>query len=61
MITIKQSFKWSPNGYTIETVNQGDHDHLPDRAIAIAGELGLLVESKPQKSSNKSNKKKAEK
>ncbi|WP_330926296.1 hypothetical protein [Candidatus Sororendozoicomonas aggregata] len=43
MITINKAFQWSPNGYDIERIEAGSHDHLPDRAVAIADDLGVLV------------------
>ncbi|WP_163371070.1 hypothetical protein [Endozoicomonas acroporae] len=52
MITIRKAFNWSPNGYDIETVPAGAHETLPERAVAIAEELGL-IEEEPKKKSNK--------
>ena len=57
MITIKESFNWSPNGYDIETIEAGDHDELPDRAVAIAGELDLLADVEAEKKQLPKNKK----
>ncbi|WP_448216284.1 hypothetical protein [Endozoicomonas sp. 2B-B] len=45
MITITKSFKWSPNGYDVETVAAGEHEELPERAQLIAKELGVLGDS----------------
>ncbi|AMO58118.1 hypothetical protein GZ77_20500 [Endozoicomonas montiporae] len=49
MFTITKSFNWSPNGYDIETIEAGDHETLPDRAVVIAGELGFLVDAEAEK------------
>ena len=45
MITISKKFAWSPNGYEVETVPAGAYETLPERAVAIAHELGLVEDT----------------
>lgn len=48
MVTLLKPLKWSPDGCRIETIEAGEHDELPMRAIEIAEQIGILyVDSKP--------------
>ncbi|HAT4609368.1 hypothetical protein [Citrobacter freundii] len=42
MPVLKQSLKWSPDGCRVETIQAGDYEELPSRAIEIAAQLGIL-------------------
>ena len=53
MITIKKSFQWSPNGYDVKTIDAGEHETLPDRAVEIASQLGLLEKPAQKKAASK--------
>ncbi|HGF0769565.1 TPA: hypothetical protein ACF7ZB_001883 [Kluyvera georgiana] len=48
MVTLLKPLKWSPDGCRIETIEAGEYDELPMRAIEIAEQIGILyVNSKP--------------
>lgn len=48
MVTLLKPLKWSPDGCRIETIEAGEHDEIPMRAIEIAEQIGILyVDSKP--------------
>lgn len=53
MFIIKKSFKWSPNGYDVETVEAGEHEELPEKVVEIAKELDVLEGSKKKKAQDK--------
>lgn len=42
MPVLKTSLKWSPDGCRIEVIPAGEHPELPDRALEIASQLGIL-------------------
>lgn len=42
MPVLKQSLKWSPDGCRVETIQAGEYEELPSRAIEIAAQLGIL-------------------
>ncbi|WP_374684760.1 hypothetical protein [Scandinavium hiltneri] len=46
MIILLKPLKWSPDGCRIETIDAGEHEELPARAIEIAGQIGILGETK---------------
>ena len=56
MITITKTFKWSPNGYDVETIATGEHEALPEEALNIAGELGVLDDPAAKKAEAKAKK-----
>jgi len=43
MIKLTRALKWSPDGMRVETVEAGEYDQLPDRAVEIAAQLGILA------------------
>lgn len=45
MVILLKPLKWSPDGCRIETIEAGEHDELPARAIEIAGQIGILAEA----------------
>lgn len=45
MIILLKPLKWSPDGCRIETIEAGEHDELPARAIEIAEQIGILAEA----------------
>ena len=57
MMTVTKAFKYSPNGYTVETVPAGEHESLPEQAVEIGKVLGVLVEDKSDKKPSGKNKK----
>lgn len=42
MPVLKQCLKWSPDGCRVETIQAGEYEELPSRAIEIAAQLGIL-------------------
>lgn len=50
MVTLTKALKWSPDGIQVQTIPAGEHDSLPERAIQIAEQIGILaVPEKPPK------------
>lgn len=47
MFKLLAELKWSPDGCRVETIPRGEHEDLPERAIEIAGQLGILAETEP--------------
>ncbi|MCX9065071.1 hypothetical protein NLN84_05645 [Citrobacter portucalensis] len=45
MVILLKPLKWSPDGCRIETIEAGEHDEIPARAIEIAGQIGILAEA----------------
>ncbi|HAW3686735.1 TPA: hypothetical protein NVL72_004042 [Citrobacter freundii] len=45
MVILLKPLKWSPDGCQIETIEAGEHDELPARAIEIAVQIGILAEA----------------